>query len=97
MCVALTADFLLYGTRQGSLHQFYLADMGYVNEYRPSADNVKSRNSSGGGGITAIFPNDSGTRCIYLDEQQNGWLYSPINDERLALPKLPVCVGLIYN
>ncbi len=37
-CMALTGDFLIYGTKDGSLYHYYLADGGYVNEYRPAPD-----------------------------------------------------------
>ena len=83
--VSLTEDFLFFGTSDGSLYQYYIADMGFVNEFKP----LDQQDVIRGGSIVSIIPNFRGTRLIYIDESQNGYVYSPIDDHRIPIPKLP--------
>jgi hypothetical protein len=44
-------------------------------------------------GIKKIFPNIAGTRVAFLDNNNNGFIYNPVNDHVLKIPKFP---GLVY-
>eukprot|EP00899_Mesostigma_viride_P009995 jgi/Mesvir1/18998/Mv18958-RA.1 len=69
-CVGMTASFLVWGTRKGSIHYYSIADGASVNEYRHE-----------GGGIAKIYPNPLGTRLIFVDDAYVCRLYNPINDQ----------------
>jgi WD repeat-containing protein 19 len=75
-CLALTKDFLIFGTAEGNLFYFYLDSWSMVNEFR----------HEGGVGTRKLFPNSSGTRCIFIDNNNDGFLYSPVNDHLLKVP-----------
>jgi WD repeat-containing protein 19 len=91
-CMSLCADFLIFGTKDGSLYHYFVADGGYVNEYRPQALDASSSTdmtASSVGPWAAVFPNPTGTRCVLVDTAQMAWLYSPIDDSRLPIPRFP--------
>ena len=85
-CLALTKDFLLYGTQSGVIAMVYLPDLTLVSEYRHDAP------------IAALFPNTLGTRVAFLDATQSGHLLSPVDDTILPIPKLPAqCKGILWD
>jgi len=63
-CV-LTREFLIYGTDEGAIEFFYLADWMPLSSCQFSHEC----------GISALFPNPGGTRLIFLDEANRGFLY----------------------
>jgi len=71
---ALAGNFLIYGTKSGSIHYFYLNDWVRVNEFRHDV------------GIRLIFPNNKGTRIVFVDEEHRGNLYNPVNDQIKEIP-----------
>jgi len=66
---ALAGQFLIYGTKSGSIHYFYLNDNREVNEYKHDT------------GIKSLFPNSKGTRIVFIDDNHSGNLYNPVNDQ----------------
>jgi len=73
-CIGLSQNFLIYGTRRGSLHYFLLEDRVAVNEFKHDE-----------GAIIAVYPNHLGTRLVFLDERQNLYLYHPVNDQLIPV------------
>eukprot|EP00667_Euglena_gracilis_P000484 EG_transcript_484 len=71
--LAMTEDFLIYGTSRGTIHYFSLDDWCYVNEFRFS------------NGIRHIFPNKLGTRVVFIDQINAAYLYNPVNDQAIAI------------
>ncbi|KAK3101973.1 hypothetical protein FSP39_007745 [Pinctada imbricata] len=74
LCHSLTPDFLIYGTDNGGLNYFYIEDWNFVNEYRHVA------------GIRHIFPDNVGSRLVFIDEKSDGFVYNPVNDQTLEIP-----------
>ena len=66
--MALTDDFLFYGTETGSLEVFYLAELTIL-----SAAEVRLER-----GISKIYPNASGTRVVIIDSGNQVYLYNPV-------------------
>lgn len=66
--MALTDDFLFYGTETGSLEVFYLAELMIL-----SAAEVRLERA-----ITKIFPNAAGTRIVVIDSGNQVYLYNPV-------------------
>ena len=75
-CVSLTKEFLIYATRRGTLSYFYLPDFVTINEYRHER------------AILKLFPNQLGTRLVFIDDASNGFVYNPVNDEKYPVPKI---------
>ena len=73
--VAMTEDFLIYGTSRGTIHYFSLEDWCYVNEFRFSH------------GIRQLYPNNAGTRVVFVDQTNAAYLYSPVNDQAMTIEK----------
>ncbi len=46
-------------------------------------------------GIVAVYPNLQGTRVLFIDAANKGFLYSPIDDKSLELPKFPSAVDKV--
>jgi len=76
-CMSLTQDFLIYGTEGGSLIYFYIEDWQIVNEFKHVV------------GITKIFPDNSATRLVLVDEKSDAFVYNPVNDALVELPEFP--------
>jgi len=75
-CVGLTQSFLMFGTKRGSIHYFYLEDKTLVNEYRHEDGDIRS-----------LHPNVAGTRMLFVDGRFAVNLFNPVNDQVLPVPK----------
>ena len=75
-CVALGQDFLVYGTRAGQINYWSIADQAMVNRYRHDD-----------GGITGLSPNKVCTRVLFSDSRRQIFLFNPINDQLVEVPK----------
>uniref|UniRef100_A0A1B6EAI7 WD repeat-containing protein 19 n=1 Tax=Clastoptera arizonana TaxID=38151 RepID=A0A1B6EAI7_9HEMI len=85
-CLALTTDFLIYGSDMGHIKYFYLEDWVKVTEFQHTV------------GIKSIFPDFSGTRLIAIDVKNEGHLYNPVTDELLNLPEFPsTTTGVLWD
>ncbi|XP_039456737.1 WD repeat-containing protein 19-like [Oreochromis aureus] len=67
LCHALTADFLHYGTDSGSVVCVLVEDWETVSSYSHSV------------GVRKVFPDVIGTRVVFIDNQNSGFLLSPAN------------------
>jgi len=77
-CVALTNSLLIYGTADGKIIMHNLADYKVI----PTAEYLH------GACIKQIFPNQLGTRIVFLDESSEGFLYNPIDSQLVEIPDL---------
>lgn len=66
--MALTENFLFYGTETGTLEVFYLAELTVL-----SAAEVRMER-----GIAKLFPNAAGTRVVIIDSGNQVYLYNPV-------------------
>ena len=57
--VAMTRDFLVYGTASGNIVYYYLPGKTAVSEYRHEVEGVEC-------GIVKVYPNQLGTRCAFI-------------------------------
>ena len=73
---ALTKEFLIYATRRGTLTYFYLPDFVQISEFRHDR------------AIARIYPNALGTRTVFIDDTSAGFVYNPVSDQVLAVPRL---------
>lgn len=69
--VGLTESFLIYGTRAGTVEFFCLS------EWAPLAG-VELKHVSP---VKRLWPNYLGTRVVFVDAANAGWLYSPASDK----------------
>lgn len=69
--VGLTESFLIYGTRAGTVEFFCLS------EWAPLAG-VELKHVSP---VKTLWPNHLGTRVVFVDATNAGWLYSPASDK----------------
>ena len=67
-CVALTDDFLFYGTEGGTVEMFYLGEWAMLSS-------VELRLKSP---IKNIYPNTNGTRVVVVDIYQQVYLFNPV-------------------
>eukprot|EP00055_Hartaetosiga_balthica_P018073 m.128120 g.128120 ORF g.128120 m.128120 type:complete len:1383 (-) comp9449_c2_seq5:5705-9853(-) len=84
--VALTMNFLIYVTVDGTIYYFSVEDWSYVNEFKHIC------------GINQVFADSSGVRVVVLDAKGDALLYSPVDDSMLNVPKLPVSAkGVVFD
>ena len=75
--MVLTPNFLIYSTMRGSIVHINLDDGNVSNEYNH------------GKPIRKLWPNPSGTRCVFLDSALDGYFFSPVSDECVKIAKFP--------
>jgi hypothetical protein len=68
-CIALTDEFLFYGTEAGSLEMFYLNEWVLLAGAELRIDNS----------IKQIYPNPASTRVVLVDSQNQVFLYNPVS------------------
>lgn len=85
-CVWLSDDFLIYGTRQGSLVMVLASTGNVVMDYRHTC------------GIVKVFASKLATRLLFLDSNGIAHLFSPMHESRFEVPKLSsVCETAIFD
>lgn len=67
-CVALTDDFLYYGTEAGTVESFYLAEFCMLPGLELRLDNP----------VKQIYPNNIGTRVVVVDATGLVFLFNPV-------------------
>ena len=77
--VALTENFLLYGTRSGNVEFFLLDEWTGLT-------GITMRHSTG---IKKLFPNPSGTRVVVLDDQNEAFMGNAVTCELTPFPQFP--------
>jgi WD repeat-containing protein 19 len=88
--MALTDDFLFYGTETGSLQVFYLAELTVLSAAEVRLDR----------GIAKLFPNAAGTRVVIIDSDNQIYLYNPVTGGGAAdqsLIKFSEAPGTVVN
>ena len=85
-CMWLSDDFLIYGTRQGSLVMVLVNTGNVVMDYRHTC------------GIVKVFASKLATRLIFLDSNGVTHLFSPMHESRFEVPKLSsVCEAALFD
>ncbi|KAJ3283607.1 WD repeat-containing protein 19 [Borealophlyctis nickersoniae] len=75
-CAALTAEFLVYGTANGVVHHYAVDEWVLVNEYKHEKE------------IQKVYPQyHGGTKCIFSDVLNDGYLVEPISNEVMQIPQ----------
>ncbi|EFC50007.1 hypothetical protein NAEGRDRAFT_29690, partial [Naegleria gruberi] len=81
--LTMAPDFLIYGTSRGTICYFSLDDWSTVNEFRHDV------------GISSVFTNIIGTRLVFIDETNAGFLYSPVDDSLVGIESFPSSVDKV--
>ncbi|KAA6377983.1 MAG: putative Wdr19 protein [Streblomastix strix] len=76
LSVALSSDFLIYGTAQGQIEYRGLGDWVEINSYHHTLV------------IRSIFPNFLGNKLVFFDMLARGYVFSPTADTIMALPEV---------
>jgi WD repeat-containing protein 19 len=67
-CIALTDDFLYYGTEAGTVEVFFLAEWTLLSGAELRLNNA----------IRKLYPNSSGTRVVVVDSANQCFLFNPV-------------------
>ena len=67
-CIALTDDFLYYGTEAGTVESFFMAEFCMLPGLELRLDNP----------IKSLYPNSAGTRVVVVDGANQTFLYNPV-------------------
>uniref|UniRef100_A0A669EFV7 WD repeat domain 19 n=1 Tax=Oreochromis niloticus TaxID=8128 RepID=A0A669EFV7_ORENI len=85
LCHALTANILYYGTDSGSVVSVPVEDCEALSSYSHSV------------GVRKVFPDVIGTRVVFIDNQNSGFLLSPANS-CFELPNFsPTITGVLWD
>ncbi|OQS06139.1 hypothetical protein THRCLA_01800 [Thraustotheca clavata] len=87
-CIALTKDFFIYSTANGTIQFFYL------QEWKP-LEGCCYRHEDGVG-IVHIAPNTNGTKIIFIDSRRRGYLLNSTNREAISIPSIPNATNAIF-
>ncbi len=68
-CIALTDNFLFYGTEAGTVEIFFLSEWILLSGVELRLDNP----------IKKIFPNANGTRVVVVDGANQSFLFNPVS------------------
>uniref|UniRef100_A0A8C3GBG4 WD repeat-containing protein 19 n=1 Tax=Cyclopterus lumpus TaxID=8103 RepID=A0A8C3GBG4_CYCLU len=88
LCHALTADFLYYGTDSGNVVCVLVEDWETVSSFSHPV------------GVRKVFPDLNGTRLVFIDDKNCGFLLSPTNatDSCFELPNFsPTITGVLWD
>lgn len=88
LCHAITADFLYYGTDAGDVVCVLVEDWEMVSSYSHAV------------GVRKVFPDLNGTRLIFIDDKNAGFLLSPASatDSCFELPNFsPTITGVLWD
>uniref|UniRef100_A0A3Q3EJ64 WD repeat domain 19 n=1 Tax=Labrus bergylta TaxID=56723 RepID=A0A3Q3EJ64_9LABR len=88
LCHALTADFLYYSTDSGHVVCVLVEDWETVSSYSHTV------------GVRKVFPDLNGTRLVFIDERNGGFLLSPTNatNSCFELPNFsPTITGVLWD
>mgnify|MGYP001986534034 CR=1 FL=1 len=73
--IALTSEFLVYGTTSGGVCYFHLPERVHVCEYK-----------HGQGAVTTLKVNALGTRVVFVDERATPIFLNPVIDQTCHIP-----------
>ena len=80
-CMALTADFLVWGTDMGTIGYFFLEDWSLVSEFK-HITGIREMVAEGGGG-------GSGTKIAFIDTKNQGYVYNPNTEAVVVIREMP--------
>ena len=83
--VAMTKEFMIYGTEGGTVEYFFLKDWIML-------DGSTCRHDEG---IIQLFPNRDGTRTVFLDARRQAFLFNPVSKSAIPIVGLPSSVKSI--
>uniref|UniRef100_A0A3Q1K7R2 Uncharacterized protein n=1 Tax=Anabas testudineus TaxID=64144 RepID=A0A3Q1K7R2_ANATE len=86
LCHALTTDFLYYSTDSGNVVCVLVEDLETVSSYsHPVA-------------VRKVFSDLNGTRLVFIDDKNCGFLLSPATDSCFELPNFsPTITGVLWD
>jgi len=89
--IALTDDFLYYGTEAGTVEIFNIAEWVVL-----SAAELRL---SGGTSVRQIHPNASGTRIVIVDSSNNTYLFNPVGGGGVnkAITRFEECPSVVQS
>ena len=76
-CMALTSDFLVWGTDMGGIGYFFLEDWSLVSEFKHIT------------GIKEMVAEASGTKIAFIDSKNQGYVYNPNTEAVVAIRDMP--------
>jgi len=76
-CMALTPDFLIWGTDMGGIGYFFLEDWSIVSEFKHIT------------GIKDMVSEPSGTKVAFIDTKNQGYIYNPNTDALVLVKDMP--------
>ena len=84
-CMKLSEKFLIYGTSSGLISFYSLQDNSMLAgcELRHHI------------GISAVFPNASATRVVFIDATGEGFVYNPVDSHVMPIENFPPGVTLV--
>ena len=86
--VAMTRDFLVYGTASGNIVYYYLPGRTAVSEYRHEVEGLEC-------GIVKVYPNQLGTRCAFIGFDGVAMVYNPVSNQSYPMPEVGSTVQAI--
>ena len=85
--IALTRDFLIYGTQAGTVEFFAV----HPDEWT-MLPGVELRHAHA---VASLHPNAAGTRVVVVDAQHQGFIYNPVSAELTSIPSFPPSVQCV--
>lgn len=76
-CMAMSKDFLIYGTARGTITYIFLPDQVPISEHRHET------------GIARLFANEVATRLVFVDDAALAFVFNPVLDQPLPIPRFP--------
>lgn len=87
-CIAMAPEILVYGADDGRIEFFHLPGMTPLS----GADHQHKRP------ITAVYPNNTGTRVIFRDDPNEVFMYNPVDSRVLPIPSPPPnCSNVMWD
>ncbi|XP_062563462.1 WD repeat-containing protein 19 [Armigeres subalbatus] len=85
-CLALTNDFLCFATDLGNIVHFSLERWSLVVQFRHQV------------GIKTIHVDLDGTRMVFIDDHNHGYVYISASEETIRIPEFPKhAVGVLWD
>ncbi|KAG4079385.1 hypothetical protein HA402_008077 [Bradysia odoriphaga] len=85
-CLAMTSDFLIFASDLGNLVYFSLENWTPVIKYRHAM------------GIKQLFADCEGTKLVFIDDHNQGYVYTPANEDVVLIPQFPkTTLGVLWD
>jgi len=84
--IAMTPEFFIFSTQAGrDVNMGGTVEYFYLDEFCPLPGNEYRHDIA----ITKVYPNPIGSRVIFLDAANNGFLYDPVTAHVIPIPQMP--------